>query len=128
MPVATLPATTDTAGGLAPVAARSVTPPLLRLCEPWPTVDGDERPGERTTAVALDRGHPIALWLVSGNFDRLAPITLRAGANDDPRGVLRRAVDRPVGCRFDPVVCVDNSGRLIGVVPVEELARHVALG
>jgi hypothetical protein len=33
---------------------------------------------------------------------------------------------RPPVCRFDPVVCVDDAGRLVGVVPVEVLARHVA--
>jgi hypothetical protein len=128
MPVATLPVTTDTTEAFAPVAApRPVRPTLARLCEAWPTVDGDERPGERTTAVAVDGSRPVALWLVAGHTDRLVPVTLRAWGGEDPRGVLRRAMDRPVGCRFDPVVCVDDTGRLLGVVPVEVLARHVAL-
>jgi hypothetical protein len=127
MPVATLPVTTATTEAFAPVAPRPVRPTLARLCEAWPTVDGDERPGERTTAVAVDGSRPVALWLVAGHTDRLVPVTLRAWAGEDPRGVLRRAMDRPVGCRFDPVVCVDDTGCLLGVVPVEVLARHVAL-
>jgi hypothetical protein len=130
MPVATLPATTDTAepfAAVTPVSRRPVTPVMARLCERWPTVDGDERPGERTTAVAVDGARPVALWLVTGHTDRLVPVTLRACSGEDPRGVLQRAMERPVGCRFDPVVCVDDSGRLLGVVPVEALARHVSL-
>jgi hypothetical protein len=131
MPVATLPVSTsgptDTTATFRVPVADPVAAPMLRLCEPWPTVDGDERPGDRTTAVAVDGARPVALWLVAGNFDRVVPVTLRARATEDPRRVLRRAMDRPEGCRFDPVVCVDDLDRLVGIVPVEALARHVAV-
>jgi hypothetical protein len=89
-------------------------------------VDGDDRPGERTVAVAVDGDRPVALWLVAGNLDQLVPVTMRAHAAEDPRPVLARAMTRPAVCRFDPVVCVDDADRLVGVVPVEVLARYVA--
>lgn len=125
VPVAVAPADT------APVTTPPVTTspgrrPLVRLCEAWPVVDGDDRPGERTVAVAVDGDRPVALWLVAGHFDRLVPVTMRANAAEDPRPVLARAMTRPAACRFDPVVCVDDADRLVGVLPVEVLARHVA--
>jgi hypothetical protein len=101
--------------------------PLGRLAAPWPRVDGDERPATGW-AVAMDGSRPVALWLPDGAFHRVVPISLRVRPDDAPRSALLRALARPAGRRFDPLVCVDAGGHLIGVVPIEHLAREIALG
>jgi hypothetical protein len=39
--------------------------------------------------------------------------------------VLRRAMTRPRPVRFHPLVCCDELGRYLGVVPVERLVEQV---
>lgn len=40
--------------------------------------------------------------------------------------VARRAMTRPADHRFDPVVCCDENGRYVGLVPVERLVEELA--
>ena len=40
--------------------------------------------------------------------------------------VARRATTRPPGERFDPMICVDNAGRYLGVVRFERLVEALA--
>lgn len=38
----------------------------------------------------------------------------------------RRAITRPRGARFDPLLCIDNAGRYVGVVPMERVVERLS--
>lgn len=57
---------------------------------------------------------------------RVAPVSLRVPASASVQEVARRVVARPEHCRFDPVVCVDEGGRAVGVVRVERILLRLA--
>jgi EAL domain-containing protein (putative c-di-GMP-specific phosphodiesterase class I) len=61
---------------------------------------------------------------VEGRPRRL-PVSLRVLASDAAEDVLLRALTRPAAHRFEPVVCTDAWGQVIGLCLVDELARHV---
>lgn len=76
--------------------------------------------------------HPAALLLPerhgrrSGH--RAAPVSLRVRPSQGVVDLARRLVARPEATRFDPVVVVDDIGRVVGVVRAERVvARLVAL-
>jgi len=56
-----------------------------------------------------------------GKGHRVAPVSLRVPASAAVVEVARRLVARPAHCRFDPVVCVDERGRAVGVVRLERV-------
>ncbi len=72
-------------------------------------------------------GRPVGLLLPLQRSDdasgthRGAPVSLRVPSAAGVVEVARRVVARPESCRFDPVVCVDDVGRALGVVRVESL-------
>jgi EAL domain-containing protein (putative c-di-GMP-specific phosphodiesterase class I) len=87
------------------------------------------------TEVALrldDLGRPIALLLPFRrehddlSEHRVAPITLRVPLSAGIIDVARRLVARPEHCRFDPIVCVDERGRALGVVRTERVMLYLA--
>jgi hypothetical protein len=124
VPVAVAPAHASVADD-APLPAPS--PVLGRITEEWPVVLGDARPGTRDPdVVVVDGRRPVALWLHDGRFRRVVPVSARALADEEPLDVLRRALDRAASVRFHPVVVVDRHGDLVGVVPVDRLARLAA--
>jgi hypothetical protein len=95
------------------------------------TVTTTDRADEMTTtepAVVVDRsGAPVEMLAPDprdGVLRRL-PVSLRVLASDAADDVLLRALTRPAGHRFDPVVCTDSWGQVIGLVLVDELTRHV---
>ncbi|GAB2676983.1 EAL domain-containing protein [Thalassiella azotivora] len=57
---------------------------------------------------------------------RLAPVTLRVPPSASVHEVARRLVTRGEPERFDPVVCVDETGRPLGVVRVERILLRLA--
>lgn len=76
--------------------------------------------------------HPVALLLPLHRADdvpgghRVAPVSLRVPASAGVAEVARRVVARPEHCRLDPVVCVDEVGRAVGVVRIERLLLRLA--
>ena len=60
----------------------------------------------------------------TGVLHRL-PVSLRVLASDAGVDVLLRALTRPAAHRFDPVVCTDAWGQVIGLCLVDQLTRHV---
>jgi EAL domain-containing protein (putative c-di-GMP-specific phosphodiesterase class I) len=84
------------------------------------------RDGEHTAAplaVATDDlGRPTAVF-VDGRENRAPLCVLTA---DGPADVAQRALTRPRGQRFDPICCIDELGRLVGLVPFEQLVRRLA--
>jgi EAL domain-containing protein (putative c-di-GMP-specific phosphodiesterase class I) len=79
-------------------------------------------------AVIVDQaGAPIEMVAPDprdGALRRL-PVSLRVLASDSADDVLLRALTRPADHRFEPVVCTDSWGQVVGMVLVDELARHV---
>jgi EAL domain-containing protein (putative c-di-GMP-specific phosphodiesterase class I) len=74
----------------------------------------------------LDAGkRPVAIvprhGLFGGDARERAP--MRADLRESLAAVARRAMERPVAERFDPVVCCDARGRYVGVVKVERLVE-----
>jgi EAL domain-containing protein (putative c-di-GMP-specific phosphodiesterase class I) len=51
-----------------------------------------------------------------------APVSLRVGPAEPIGATLRRALARPPAQRFDPVLCADPAGRVLGLVRVDDLA------
>jgi hypothetical protein len=111
-------------------AARAqVTRGLAALVRPVRQSDAGEPPPAVPPAVLVDgRGEPVALWLACPRTGEpySAPVSLRADLSDDPVDVLRRALTRPPALRFDPVVCTDATGEVVGLLRVDDLATAVA--
>jgi len=81
----------------------------------WVVVlDGHERP------VELADRQSSGLGLTSN--------ALRVNVDTPLAEAGRRAVVRPPYSRFQPIVCTDNAGRYVGVVPIERLVEELAAG
>lgn len=82
-------------------------------------------PGTPLDVVVVDGDcRPHQLWVRNAEGDSpsgfLHPVmTVEAG--EQARDVVARAMTRPTRTRFDPVVCVDAAGRMLGLVHVEHL-------
>lgn len=86
-------------------------------------------PGE--LGVRLDvHAHPAALLLPERRAGevghRAAAVSLRARPSESVVEIARRAVARPEDVRFDPVVVVDDIGRVLGVVRAERVVARLA--
>jgi hypothetical protein len=53
---------------------------------------------------------------------------LRANVDTAVEDAALRALTRPPGERFDPLVCTDNAGRYVGVVRMERVLDRLAVG
>lgn len=74
-------------------------------------------------------GRPVRLLLPGGDdgaTHRDVPVSLRVPPSAGIGDVARRAASRPDGERFHPVVCVDDTGAVLGLVRVEQLLVHLA--
>ncbi|MFQ1001973.1 EAL domain-containing protein [Modestobacter sp. SSW1-42] len=114
------------------VQAAQLVENVASLIEATELVSIGGQPTTRGTAVRVDAyGHPIGL-LVALRRDgdpaghRAAPVSLRVPASATVAEVAQRVVTRPEGCRFDPVVIVDDIGAVTGVVRVESLLTRLA--
>ncbi|MDA0181464.1 EAL domain-containing protein [Solirubrobacter phytolaccae] len=94
------------------------------LCTAFPVLgDGEHPPAGSEAAVVVDRLLRPAALLTQGREVRL-PMT--ALVTDQPADVAQRALTRTSVERFDPICCIDERGRLIGLLPFEQLVRHLA--
>ena len=89
--------------------------PVLRDVEPPPA-------GSDVAVVVDERHRPLGVF-TQGRESRPALCVL---ATDAPADVAQRALTRPAGERFDPICCIDERGRLVGLIPFEHLVRHLA--
>jgi EAL domain-containing protein (putative c-di-GMP-specific phosphodiesterase class I) len=71
---------------------------------------------------------PLALRLADPRTAEAytAPVSLRVPPDADVRQTLQRALTRPPTQRFDPVVCTDATGAVVGLLRVDDLAAAVA--
>jgi EAL domain-containing protein (putative c-di-GMP-specific phosphodiesterase class I) len=67
---------------------------------------------------------PLALLLADPRTAEVyeAPVSLRVHPSADIAETLQRALTRPAPRRFEPVVCTDPTGAVLGLLRVEDLA------
>ena len=70
-------------------------------------------------------GAPVALLLADGATGSTwrKPVTLQAEPTAGVGDTLRFALSRPAEHRYDPVVCIDEAGRPLGLLRVADLVR-----
>ena len=80
------------------------------------------------TGILIALTKPVGLWLSCPRTAEAytAPVSLRVQATDDVTDVLQRALLRSPAHRFDPVVCTDPTGAVVGLLRVEDLANAAA--
>src|SRR3954470_17310394 len=79
--------------------------------------------------VVLDRTDvPIELVLADPRTGApyRAPVTLRVHPSAGVAETLQRALTRPPVHRFDPVLCTDRQGNVLGILRIEDLASAAA--
>jgi EAL domain-containing protein (putative c-di-GMP-specific phosphodiesterase class I) len=89
-------------------------------------IDEDDAPAPY---VLLDADHaPVELVLTDPRtgVPYRAPVSLRVPPSADVPGTLQRALARPPAHRFDPVVCTDRTGAVLGLLRIEDLASAAA--
>ncbi|WP_018640546.1 EAL domain-containing protein [Parafrankia elaeagni] len=106
-PAAALPGGPDTAGRATIIVSNRCRPVALRL----PTGPGTGSGGSSSG------GGPDGRWI---------PTSLFALPDEPVTEVARRAMTRPRGCRFDPVIIVTEMGRPLGLVRMERLMLRLA--
>ena len=95
---------------------------LLRPVRQCPL--GEQVPGVPPVVLVGPQGEPAALLLADPRTAEVytAPVSLRVHPTTDIRETLQRALTRPPAQRFDPVVCTDPSGDVLGLLRIEDLA------
>jgi EAL domain-containing protein (putative c-di-GMP-specific phosphodiesterase class I) len=85
---------------------------------------GEEAPGVPPAVLVGPQGEPAALLLADPRTAEVytAPVSLRVHPTTDVTDALQRALTRPPAQRFDPVVCTDPSGNVLGLLRIEDLA------
>jgi EAL domain-containing protein (putative c-di-GMP-specific phosphodiesterase class I) len=75
-------------------------------------------------------GEPVALILADLRTAEVytAPVSLRVHPSADIAETLQRALTRPPAQRFDPVLCTDPTGQVLGMLRVEDLASAARKG
>ena len=84
---------------------------------------GDPVPVVPPVALVGEHGEPLALRLADPRTAEVytAPVSLRVRLSAGVAETLTRAMSRPPAQRFDPVVCTDETGGVVGLLRVEDL-------
>jgi EAL domain-containing protein (putative c-di-GMP-specific phosphodiesterase class I) len=85
---------------------------------------GEDVPGVPPAVLVGPQGEPVALLLADPRTAEVytAPVSLRVHPTTGIADALRRALTRAPAQRFDPVVCTDPHGDVLGLLRVEDLA------
>jgi hypothetical protein len=83
-------------------------------------------PGSGAALVSDDDGRPVGLLVrgVDGAW-RLKRDLLCAEPDEPAAPVARRGMARAPEDRFDPIVCVDETGRHIGLIAMDDLVQEL---
>ncbi|MBB3086808.1 EAL domain-containing protein [Geodermatophilus sabuli] len=89
---------------------------------------GESTPGVAPAVLVGDLGNPVGLLLADARTGATftAPVSLRVHPSGGVTETLQRALTRPPAHRFDPVVCTDPTGTVVGLLRVEDLASAAA--
>jgi EAL domain-containing protein (putative c-di-GMP-specific phosphodiesterase class I) len=108
----------------AQVARARLTDSVASLLRPCAQCGPDEvRPPAPAVLVGA-YGEPAGLLLEDPRTGEIytAPVSLRVHPSTDIGETLRRALTRAPARRFEPVVCTDPAGSVLGILRVEDLA------
>jgi EAL domain-containing protein (putative c-di-GMP-specific phosphodiesterase class I) len=89
---------------------------------------GDDTVSPPPYVLMDDAGVPVELVLADPrtNTPYRAPVSLRVPPSASVAETLQRALTRPPVTRFDPVLCTDRAGVVVGLLRVEDLAAAAA--
>lgn len=114
-------------------AARvELTDHVASIVEPAPVEGRDPILGDQTGLRLDEHGRPLAVLIPHRReYDRpdshrVAAVSLRVPLSASVLEVAQRLVGRPAHCRFDPVICVDERGRAVGLIRLERVLLHLA--
>ena len=84
----------------------------------------DERPAVAPAVLLGSGDEPTALLLADPRTAEVytAPVSLRVHPSAGVDETLQRALSRAPGQRFDPVLCTDPNGTVLGLLRIEDLA------
>jgi EAL domain-containing protein (putative c-di-GMP-specific phosphodiesterase class I) len=85
---------------------------------------GEEMPAVPPVVLMGAQGEPTGLLLHDPRTGEAytAPVSLRVHPTTDITETLQRALTRAPAVRFDPVLCTDQSGHVLGLLRIEDLA------
>ncbi|HET6393428.1 MAG TPA: EAL domain-containing protein [Blastococcus sp.] len=109
----------------AQVARARLTDSVAGLLRPVRQHGPDEElPAVPPVVLLGSQGEPIGLLLHDPRTDEVyeAPVSLRVHPTTDVTEALQRALTRPPAVRFDPVLCTDPAGHVLGLLRIEDLA------
>ncbi len=109
----------------AQVARVKLTDSVLGLVRPVRQCGlGEEVPGVPPVVLVGPQGEPAALLLGDPRTAEVytAPVSLRVHPTTDIGEALQRALTRAPAQRFDPVLCTDPAGDVLGLLRIEDLA------
>lgn len=86
--------------------------------------DGDDVVEPPPAVLVGPLGEPLALLLRDARTGQThrTTVSLRVPPSADVQETLRRALTRPPAQRFDPVLCTDPTGAVLGLLRIEDLA------
>lgn len=106
-------------------ARARLTESVASLLRPVRQVDAaDDGPDIPPTVEVGPLGEPLGLVLADPRTGEIyrAPVSMRVQPSADITETLQRALTRPPVTRFDPVLCTDPTGAVLGLVRLEDLA------
>jgi EAL domain-containing protein (putative c-di-GMP-specific phosphodiesterase class I) len=109
----------------AQVARARLTDSVAGLVRPVRQImRGEEVPGLPPVVLLGPQGEPNGLLLSDPRTTEVytAPVSLRVHPTTDISETLQRALTRAPAFRFDPVLCTDPSGHVLGLLRIEDLA------
>jgi EAL domain-containing protein (putative c-di-GMP-specific phosphodiesterase class I) len=112
----------------AQVARARLTDTVASLLRPVrQCVIGEDAPEVPPAVLVGEQGAPTSLLLADPRTGETytARVSLRVHPTDDVGEALQRALTRPPAHRFEPVVCTDPSGHVLGLLRIEDLASAV---
>ncbi|WP_166486436.1 EAL domain-containing protein [Blastococcus saxobsidens] len=115
----------------AQVARARVTETVAGLLRPVRRYEPDEDTAMVAPAVLLGpHGEPAGLLLSDPRTAEVytSPVSLRVHPSTGIDDALRRALSRPPAQRFDPVICTDPTGEVLGLLRIEDLATAAGSG
>jgi EAL domain-containing protein (putative c-di-GMP-specific phosphodiesterase class I) len=109
----------------AQVARARLTESVTSLLRPIRQVDaGDDGPDIPPAVLLGPLGEPLGMLLADPRTGEVyrAPVSLRVHPSADIAETLQRALIRPPVHHFEPVLCTDPTGQVLGLLRVEDLA------
>ena len=120
---------------LVPNTLSGIAQPSVRSCvEPAVTAASEEQAfrhldRDRRLDVVVVSQEPrgsLGIVLRRGDSTVRRPSTMCAHAGSEASDILLRAMTRDAAMRFDPIVCTENDGSILGILRIEHLIRHLA--